>query len=145
VADGCEVDITTNTAHCGACGRACALPNVAAYACSGGVCGIRGCSSGFADCNMNPADGCEVNLASNVSHCGVCGRVCPSGVNAASVCVSGSCRYVCASGYADCDGTATPGCETNLLTNLSHCGACGNRCVCTFLRPSCISGSCRCM
>jgi ribosomal protein S27AE len=42
-------------------------------------------------------------------------------------------------GYSDCDGSYINGCEVNLLSNKTNCGACGH--VCTF-NESCVSGSC---
>jgi hypothetical protein len=37
------------------------------------VCKVTSCSSGFADCNGNGADGCEVDLARDPNNCGSCG------------------------------------------------------------------------
>jgi hypothetical protein len=34
------------------------------------------CASGFADCDGNPANGCETYIAGNWAHCGGCGIVC---------------------------------------------------------------------
>jgi hypothetical protein len=34
------------------------------------------CNTGFGNCNMTPADGCEVNLTSDNAHCGSCGTSC---------------------------------------------------------------------
>lgn len=43
------------------------------------------------------------------------------------------------SGFDNCNGDATDGCETDLTSDSSHCGACGNACG---LGESCSSGSC---
>jgi len=53
----------------------------------GGVCGLGTCNAGFGDCNGMPADGCEVNLATNNANCGACGNVCTGG----NVCKQGTC------------------------------------------------------
>ncbi len=45
--------------------------------CTNGACGIASCNMGFANCNMNLADGCEAALASDAMNCGMCGNVCP--------------------------------------------------------------------
>ncbi|MDB4929422.1 MAG: uncharacterized protein JWM10_1906 [Myxococcaceae bacterium] len=54
----------------------------------------------------------------------------------------------CATGYADCDGNAANGCETNTSSSSSHCGACGRSCP-AFVRatPVCVTGACdfRCL
>src|SRR5579864_3369512 len=45
------------------------------------------CPAGFADCDGNPANGCEVNLNTDSQNCGACGISCPSG----SHCQNGTC------------------------------------------------------
>jgi hypothetical protein len=47
-----------------------------------------GCAAGYADCDGNRGNGCEVELASDPAHCGVCGRACESGV----ACTLGYCE-----------------------------------------------------
>jgi hypothetical protein len=82
---------------------------------------------GFGDCNGNPADGCEADLRTSLSHCGGCGRGCslPHGY---PTCTSGLCRLIgCDPGYGDCDRTAATGCEV-MLSSLSNCGICGGAC-----------------
>jgi streptogramin lyase len=69
------------------------------------------CNAGFADCNANRGDGCEVTVASDINHCGRCANRCsyPNGVAA---CVSGGCRLVsCLAGFANADGFSENGCE----------------------------------
>jgi hypothetical protein len=73
-ADGCETNIATSVNNCGACGAVCGAANGTA-SCNAGACGIT-CNPGFANCNGNVADGCEINLTNNASHCGACGSVC---------------------------------------------------------------------
>jgi len=53
--------------------------------------------------------------------------VVPNGVPA---CVSGKCAVgSCAAGFGDCDDDATTGCEADLRTSASACGACGVACA----------------
>ena len=39
---------------------------------SGGAGGGGGCEAGTADCNNDPADGCETNLLGDINNCGAC-------------------------------------------------------------------------
>src|SRR5262245_43970428 len=73
--DHCETYLMTNVSNCGACGNACSFAN-ASPACVDGACVMGSCDAGWADCDGNPANGCETNLAGDVSHCGACGNVC---------------------------------------------------------------------
>lgn len=57
------------------------------------------CATGTANCNSDPADGCEASLSSP-AHCGRCGSRCLTlAPNAVSVCESGACVVRCAEGY----------------------------------------------
>jgi hypothetical protein len=86
--NGCELDVTTSTASCGACGNACGVPaNATSAACNLGTCDIGQCATGFDDCDGDVANGCEVELASNPTHCGVCGTAC----GATDTCTNGAC------------------------------------------------------
>lgn len=85
--NGCETDVRVTAAHCGACGRPCAAVAGARSVCVASACGFV-CETGFADCDRNPANGCETGTASNSASCGACGRACATG----EVCVMGACR-----------------------------------------------------
>jgi len=140
-ANGCEVTLATSAAHCGACGRRCAFPNAAA-SCAAGACAMGACNAGFADCDMNPGNGCEVALATNAAHCGRCGNACNFAGGSAS-CAAGVCLLTtCAAGRGDCDGDRTNGCETDLNTAPASCGVCGNACVTVNATPGCAMGMC---
>jgi hypothetical protein len=45
--------------------------------------------------------------------------------------------------YADCDGRANNGCETNTQTDVNNCGACGTRCSLPNATNSCVNSTCQ--
>jgi len=122
---GC-IDPTTNLDHCGACGKACVVSN-GTPACNSGKCAIAGCSPPFENCDGDQASGCETNTDTSGDHCGGCGKPCKPN-NASGGCVSGVCKIAsCTAGFGDCNGNPSDGCETNLATDPSNCGACGSK------------------
>ncbi|MBI5517205.1 MAG: hypothetical protein HY909_25725 [Deltaproteobacteria bacterium] len=139
-ANGCET--TTNTsANCGACGTRCAFDNATA-ACRDGRCALVACTPGFADCDMNPANGCEVSLRTSAAHCGACGNACTF-AGGSGTCVLGVCsRTVCDMGRGDCDGNMANGCEVDLATDPRNCRLCGNACAVPNATPGCVMGAC---
>ncbi len=142
-ADGCEINLINNTNNCGACGNVCASKPNAAIGCSSGLCVIASCGPGFADCNMNYADGCEVNITNDLNNCGACGNICSTKPNAAIGCSSGFCVIAsCSAGFADCNMSSADGCEVNIASDLNNCGACGNTCSQSNATVGCSSGLC---
>ncbi|MFT3708381.1 MAG: hypothetical protein QM817_12075 [Archangium sp.] len=138
-ADGCEVNLNADPTHCGSCTTACVGTNGTAT-CSGGMCGIA-CLPGFSNCDGNLANGCEVNLSNDPSHCGTCSTVCNS-TNGTGVCVLGSCGINCNSGFANCNGLASDGCEINIGNNTAHCGGCNQPCSVASGTAACSGGMC---
>ncbi len=73
---------------------------------------LSSCPATSGDCNGDSTDGCETDLTSSLSSCGACGAACAF-ANAAASCMASACQLgSCNSGFADCDGNATNGCET---------------------------------
>ena len=99
------------------------------------------CAAGGADCDGDPANGCEVDLQSSSAHCGACARACHADGSGASsaACVEGTCRLTCqfAPILGDCDGDPDNGCETDLWHDPNNCSICGMRC------NRCADGVCR--
>jgi hypothetical protein len=137
-ADGCETNTTTSAAHCGGCGHACMLAN-AIPACMASACAIGSCMSGFADCDLMTANGCETPV-DTTTDCGFCGVACAN-PNGTTTCTAGACLPTCTAGYADCDGNKSNGCEASLSTT-SNCGVCGNACSFPNAGASCTGGAC---
>ena len=141
------IDTATDVRNCGACGKVCpSMNNVPT--CVNGACGSAGCKMGYADCNMNPNDGCEIATGSDNSNCGACGTVCNL-PNAQNICIGGVCQIGgCAMGFRNCNGLPNDGCETNTGTDPKNCGQCGQNCsqlpnaTAGCMNGGCVVGSC---
>ena len=165
--DGCEVNTNTDVAHCGSCTTPCVTPN-ATPQCTGGACGILTCNPGWANCNGQVPDGCEVNTNTSTQNCGACGTVCTA-PNATPSCASGSCTFACLPNWWNVDGQSANGCEyacvrTNggteacdtidnncngqvdegfdLTSNASHCGMCNRACTAPYAATVCSASTC---
>ncbi len=141
-ANGCETNTLTAVAHCGACGAACPTRANASATCAGATCGYT-CNAGFADCDGDATNGCEVDTRTDTAHCGTCTTMC-SLPRATAACVAGGCQVTaCTAGYADCDGAASNGCESDTRVDVSHCGGCGRACaVRPNAAPACVGSAC---
>lgn len=110
VSDGCESNLSSSLNHCGACGNVCSFPNASA-SCSG-QCQLASCNANYGNCDGILSNGCETNTLSSSSNCGACGNACSLPNTSQSACSSGSCKVVtCSSGWVDCDGISSNGCE----------------------------------
>ena len=121
----------------------CALPANGTPTCTSATCGLQ-CNVGFADCDGMASNGCEAATQTDAANCGACGTVCPTGPHAtATSCTAGRCGVTCAVGYADCDRHGSTGCEVDVLTSATNCGACGTTCPMTANgTPMCAAGTC---
>lgn len=84
------------------------------------ACGPMGaciCTSGYANCDGLPDNGCEVDLMTNDAHCGWCNNACDF-PHADAACVGGACVLTgCDPGWCDLDGAVVNGCEFDLDTD----------------------------
>ncbi|KYF99557.1 hypothetical protein BE20_30835 [Sorangium cellulosum] len=143
VGDGCEIGTNRDVLNCGGCGVKCEPKAGGRPWCRGGECGETVCPAGRGDCNGDPEDSCEVNLAADPENCGTCGSLCTV-ANGTGKCTATGCAVgTCAPGFADCDGIYENGCETNTDTSLSHCGGCGETCTIAGGAPKCEGGECK--
>ncbi len=138
--DGCETNLHVDPANCTMCGMGCSLPN-ANTLCSDG-CYISSCTFGYDDCNVDPTDGCEAQVLTDVANCGACGATCNGLPNAKATCTDGNCVLgQCNVGFYNCDGDPKNGCEVATGTDVNNCGACGNKCGNGLV---CVNGGCTC-
>ncbi|MBN1611735.1 MAG: SUMF1/EgtB/PvdO family nonheme iron enzyme [Polyangiaceae bacterium] len=130
------VDLESNRDHCGQCGRACTMDQVATRQCEDGLC-VSQCRAGWGNCyqpeGSDPDDGCETEILKDPSHCGGCGRACVTGGRVDEVhCVGGVCTSSCKTGSVNLNRPPAPepddGCEVVFATNVEHCGAEGRAC-----------------
>jgi hypothetical protein len=89
--NGCEEPLTSSVAHCGSCATACTNAH-GTTSCMASTC-VPSCSTGFADCDGDPKNGCETAL-DTVSDCGMCGKTCPAN-GGTPICTAGVCNTIC--------------------------------------------------
>jgi hypothetical protein len=86
------------------------------------------------------------DVAMDIAHCGGC-RACAGANVATPSCGAGLCTSTCSSGFGNCTQPAAPaaddGCETDLTTTVSSCGACGRACApASTATLACAAGLC---
>jgi hypothetical protein len=86
--NGCETQTAFDVNHCGNCMVSCGQVVNGTAQCDTGSCVVGSCTTGSADCNHVFGDGCEVNLLTDRTHCGMCEQACGS----AMMCVNGNCQ-----------------------------------------------------
>ncbi len=135
------VDTGSDPNNCGGCAMPCSA-NHAKATCVGGQCQSGTCDFGYDDCNMDPKDGCEVNLHVDPNNCTSCGNSC-SLKNAIPGCADGCYIAACNFGFDDCNQDSKDGCETPVLTDQNNCGGCGIPCkALPNAAASCTAGNC---
>ncbi len=124
--NGCETSLN-QPSSCGSCTNMCSLMHTATYSCPSGTCRVASCSSGWGNCDGSHPNGCETPT-NTTTNCGACGMACMP-QHATGDCSTGTCAIAsCTSGWADCNGGAGNGCETQLGTD-ANCNGCGNTCT----------------
>jgi hypothetical protein len=98
-----------------------------------------------AECDGDPTSVCETAL-NTLTDCGGCGQPC-SADHGSATCATGSCSVqACDSGWGDCNGLATDGCEADLSASAGNCGTCGNACNSNGTGAGfCSQGACICV
>jgi hypothetical protein len=96
---------------------ACSLPFTTPV-CKGGACAPGACTAGHADCDGDPKNGCEADLA-NPNTCGSCTVKCTG----SDVCGPNGCTQTCPSPTQLCGGSCV---DTTKST--ANCGGCNKPC-----------------
>lgn len=123
--NGCETNLSTHPAHCGACQHACSS-SAGSPVCVAGKCTKGPCTSGYADCDGNPGNGCETAIESDAKNCGSCGLSCPGTANGFGVCTAASCGVGCSPGFSKCGAGTTC---FDVTADPNHCGASCQTCA----------------
>lgn len=116
---GTCVNVQTDSAHCGACGKACgAGETCVAGACANADAGTT-CSPGRKLCGSACVD-----VESDRENCGECAKICPG----TDICKAGKCEPA-PSGCANASDTkCATGC-VDTSTDPKNCGVCGKACA----------------
>jgi hypothetical protein len=138
-------DLGTDLQNCGSCNNLCPEPPNATAACVDGVCGFGGCKGVFADCNMDPADGCEWNTLQDGPCACVPGTTVTCYFGAPGTENVGTCK----SGIATCSasGTGNGPCVGQVLPTNEKCNGLDDDCNGSLEDPGCVAcdagtGSC---
>jgi hypothetical protein len=85
-------DLLNDKDACGVCTNNCVynIPHMTS-SCHKGMC-VQECMPGWADCNGDFTDGCEVDVTSHAANCGACGVQCD--LRAGQPCIDGKCLMV---------------------------------------------------
>ena len=122
--DGCETSLAT-LSNCGACGTVCTPSGPhKTVSCVNGACVDGGCEQGFADCDGNQGNGCELLVYSDAAHCGSCSTACDGN----QMCAAGQCVTSCAEAGLSCKPSPTSSCSSGVATAGQYDG--GSRTVC---------------
>ncbi|MFA5625528.1 MAG: hypothetical protein WC966_10825, partial [Bradymonadales bacterium] len=124
--------------QCGSVNNNCTtLAGWSAGSCNNGVCQATNCKAGY---HLES----HVCVADSATACGQPAVDCTQYYIESKVetvaCIDGECKIFCKTGYGDCDGDLSTGCETSLIYNDDHCGGCGN--ACTASKPNCDGITC---
>ncbi len=103
------------------------------------VCAAETCNEEDDDCDRLIDEG--FMLSSDPDNCGRCGNVCALDHVTENGCATARCTVVtCETGWDDCDGRNSTGCEAATSSDRFNCGQCGMRCM--GATPMCCNGTC---
>lgn len=107
---------------------ACQVSNATPRCNQQGGCDIAVCYQAFDNCDGDVSNGCETNVRTDPDHCGSCQHRCPELPHAQRGCGDVCTIWRCATGYRDCNGTVSDGCEVSVSNDSRNCGHCGVSC-----------------
>ncbi|MFT5430330.1 MAG: hypothetical protein ACI9OJ_001004 [Myxococcota bacterium] len=125
----------TDETNCGFCGVKCTdenLPNVVAYACEGGGCGIGKCKNPYVDVNGETFDGCECQKTATVETCDGVDNDCDGVIDE----FTEPCSTDCGVGVRKCSGGFWEECNAANPKTCMDWGSCEMTDVCVDFCPS---------
>ena len=137
VANGCEIDLSQDSANCGACGHVCEQGEV----CVEKECVVNSCSGNQTLCSTASGNTCIDINGSDANNCGGCGYTCvdqPQANVIADGCLEGVCQYQCDAGYQNAGTAVSPKC-IDTTADSKNCGSVGNQCVSGMV---CVNSEC---
>lgn len=132
------VDLQSDPASCGVCGRQCDSSEECIDGACVGTCtetcdnDVEICTGGTCECRagLMRCDGECVDIASDDDHCGMCGRECED-----MLCSAGECAAACDATLELCDEACV-----DFATDPLNCGMCEREC---HPAQDCIAGECK--
>jgi hypothetical protein len=101
---------------------------------------VESCDDADNDCDAKIDE--TFDLATDPKNCGSCGTLCQPD-NAFGKCLGGGCQVDdCVTGYADCNGKPTDGCEVDTADDEGNCGGCNKACNLPNAQTVCLDGTC---
>jgi hypothetical protein len=148
VENALETDVDCGGPKCGACrdGDSCIEPtDCDSEVCKSGKCAAPTCEDKVQNDQESDIDcGGDCDPCDAGSGCDVdddCEQ--PPDLESFATCEDGVCTITCGNPLmGDCNSNASDSCETNLLTAIAHCGACGDTCAPDNAVGQCVAGNC---
>lgn len=119
------VDLQTDLQNCGLCNNSCEPPANGIAVCENSSCSLGQCNPGWADCNMDPADGCERNTIADGPCICTPGETMPCYTGAPGTDGIG----ICHAGTSTCqEGVAWGACAGQVIPSYEKCNQLDDDC-----------------
>lgn len=138
----CTVDVTINTTRTGMQSGSVVIADGASDMVSASLTGniVMSCPVNMPTlCNGSTC----VDTVTDPLNCNMCGNRCPTVPNGTGGCAASACGVgMCNTGFQDCNGMASDGCEVGTTNDPSHCGSCARQCTVANGQPGCVNSAC---
>ncbi len=138
----CTVDVTINTTRTGMQSGSVVIADGASDMVSASLAGniVMACPSNMP--TLCSGSTC-VDIVTDPLNCNTCGNRCPTVPNGTGGCAASRCGVgMCNTGFQDCNGIASDGCEVGTTNDPAHCGSCAGQCTIPNGTPGCVNSTC---